>query len=201
MEIQEIRYQYEPDDAAQFGANADMNGIDVCASYRAYEATVSAVLRRMYPNAGVMVTQGPHCIEVDGLRDHGAAPWIAGIIHDIWETFCWIRYKLRMTLTQDQIDEIFASAKTQADYIINLHKAALAAHNISWDDIKQLDGYVRISPDGGAYLFDRAIHWDRRHCPGLLAGGQWLNRGFSSDQGLRTIGDEYEISLPAIDYL
>jgi len=201
MEIQEIVYQYEQDGAAQFGADADMSNIDVYASYRAYEATVSAVLRRMYPNAGVIVTQGPHRIEVDGLRDHGAAPWIAGIIHDTWETFGWVRHRLRMTLTQDQIDEIFDSAETQADYIIGLHKAALAAHNIDWDDIKQLDGYVRISPEGGAYLFDRAIRWDRRHCPGLLAGGGWLNRGFSSDQGLRTIGDEYEISLPAIDYL
>jgi len=94
MEIQEIVYQYELDDAAQFGANTDMSSIDVCASYSAYAATVSAVLQRMYPQARVMVTQGPHRVEVDGLRDHGAAPWIAGIIRDIWETFCWIRYKL-----------------------------------------------------------------------------------------------------------
>jgi len=107
---------------------------------------------------------------------------------------------MRLTLTRDQIDRIFEEATSQADYIINLHKAALAAHRINWDDIKQLDGYVRISVAGGAYLFDQAIRWDKRHCPGLLPGGGWLNRGFSSDQSLRTIGNEYEISLPAIDY-
>jgi len=113
MKVREIRYQYELDDATQFGADADLSNIDVCASYSAYANAVSTVLQRMYPQAQVMVTQGPHCIEVDGLRDHGAAPWIAGIIHDIWETFGWVRHRLRMTLTQGQIDRIFDDAETQ----------------------------------------------------------------------------------------
>jgi len=37
---------------------------------------------------------------------------------------------MKLTLTRDQIDRIFEEAASQADYIINLHKAALAAHNI-----------------------------------------------------------------------
>jgi len=200
MKVREIRYQYELDDGALFGANTDMSDIDVCASYSAYADAVSAALQRMYPSAHVVVSQGPHRLEIDGLRDHAETPWASALIRNVWQAAGWLRRQVRMTLTRDQINAIFDSAETQADYIIALHKAALNAHNIDWDDVKRLDGYVRISVGGGAYIFDRAIHWDQRHCPGLLAGGGWLSRGFSSDEGLRTIGDEYETSLPAIDY-
>jgi len=92
MEIQEIVYQYELDDAAQFGADADMSNIDVCASYSAYTSAVLTELQYSYPGAQVAVHQGPPLIAVDGQRDHREIPWIEDIIHSTWSTFAWVRY-------------------------------------------------------------------------------------------------------------
>jgi len=92
MEIQKIVYQYELDDAAQFGANTDMSSIDVCASYSAYADAVLTELQYSYPGAQVAVHQGPPLIAVNGRRDHREVPWVEDIIHSTWATFTWVRY-------------------------------------------------------------------------------------------------------------
>jgi len=89
--IETILYQYEADDAGMFGGDAELDGVDITASYNAYEDAVLANLRAAYPGARVSVQSGPHRIAVDGSTDDGEIPWIEGIIHEVWERFDWVR--------------------------------------------------------------------------------------------------------------
>ena len=92
-EMQETRilYQYAADDAAMFGPDADLDGIDVVASYSAYEDAVQAALEAAYPAVSVSIRRGPHRVAINGLTDHNEVPAVEGIAHDVWESFGWVR--------------------------------------------------------------------------------------------------------------
>ena len=89
--IESILYQYATDDAALFGASADLTLIDIVASYNAYEDAVLAALRAAYPGIDVIVQSGPDRIVVNGLRDHNEVPWVEDVAREAWERFDWIR--------------------------------------------------------------------------------------------------------------
>ena len=85
-----ILYQYAPDDASLFGADAELENIDIEASYNAYDNAVLVALGSVYPNALVRVQGGPDIISVNGMTDHGEVPWVEGVVHRVWESFSWI---------------------------------------------------------------------------------------------------------------
>lgn len=89
----DIVYRYWPDDAALFGPDADMDEIDVQASYSAYEQAVELALREAYPLADVTVESGPDTIQIDGHSDHDDFPGVSQVIHDTWEVWGWVVYK------------------------------------------------------------------------------------------------------------
>ena len=88
--IERILYQYGPDDAAQFGADADLQLVDITASYTAYEDAVLAALQAAYPGARVSVQSGPDRISVNGHTDHADVPWVEDVVHQTWAAFDWI---------------------------------------------------------------------------------------------------------------
>jgi len=129
MKVREIRYQYELDDAAQFGADTDMSNIDVCASYSAYANAVLTELQYSYPGTRITVDQGPPLVAVNGRRDHREIPWIEDIIHSTWSTFGWIRY------THAGIAAALDAglwADVGADIIINACEISDSNGNIAW---------------------------------------------------------------------
>ena len=80
-----------------------------------------------------------------------------------------------MTLTQKNIDKIFADAKNQHEYWENLYRSALP----DLDNIVQIAGWPEISEKTGSYIMLKAIEFDREHHPEVMAGGLWMNSGFS----------------------
>ena len=82
--------QSMPDDAGQFGSDADLSKIDISASYAAYDVALLAMLVAAYPGAEVTIKEGADCIEVNGMRDHSEGPAIEDILHETWGGFGWV---------------------------------------------------------------------------------------------------------------
>lgn len=91
MAVTNILYQYEADDGAQFGPDADLSEIDIRASYNAYEDAVLGALQAAYPGARVSVQSGPHRVSVNHDRDHEELPAVGEIIGEVWQSFNWVR--------------------------------------------------------------------------------------------------------------
>ena len=83
-------------------------------------------------------------------------------------------------LTREQIDQIFAEAEKQWDYIVALYKLALEPA-VMWDDIVKVYGYPVVSDATNKYIFEKAIAFDAKHHPKVLSGGGWMNNGFGTE--------------------
>lgn len=86
-----------------------------------------------------------------------------------------------MEISKNQIDEIFADAEDQAEAFFGLYRLIYP----NWDEIKQVIGYPKTSLELDCYIFDKFIELDREKHPGVLPGGLWMNRGFSTDDKLK----------------
>lgn len=79
-------------------------------------------------------------------------------------------------LSKDAIDRIFEEAKVQGDYLIALYRAA---YPFNWNEIAKVVGWPRVGPRTHKYLFEKAVEFDHKHHPNVMAGGMWgLNNGF-----------------------
>ena len=99
-------------------------------------------------------------------------------------------------LTKDRIDVIFEEATDQADYIVALFREVVPR----WDQLTNLNGYVKCGAAMGTYIMGKAIAWDKVNIadPGIMNGGAWMNSGFSTID--RELGD-WDIELPdGIEY-
>lgn len=84
-------------------------------------------------------------------------------------------------LTEKKIDEIFNKATHQAEIINELYKVAYP----EWDMIREINGFPQISGDLNLYISAKAIEFDKKHHPGVLAGGAWMNKGFSGREHIK----------------
>ena len=87
----------------------------------------------------------------------------------------YMEQKLK-NLTKERIDGVFKNAKTQEDYIVGLYKIA----HPDWDRIAKLEDHPEVSDVTNTYIFKCAIYFDRKNHPDVVAGGAWMNNGFSS---------------------
>lgn len=85
-----------------------------------------------------------------------------------------------MYLEKQEIDEIFEKANHQAEIVLALY------HKVhpDLDKIQRLEGYPRVSRELSTYLFEKFIEFDRKNHPDVMAGGMWMNKGFSTDESL-----------------
>lgn len=83
-------------------------------------------------------------------------------------------------LSKETIDRIFAEAKHQTDYIIGLYRVAFP----NFDEIQHVNGYPTVSTKTTDYIFIKAIEFDKRVHPDVLAGGAWMNNGFSNEKNM-----------------
>jgi len=79
-------------------------------------------------------------------------------------------------LTEKIVDDIFENADDQADAWLGLYKFVFP----NWDEIKMLDGYPKVNEKTNKFLFMKFIAFDKNHHPDVIAGGLWMNRGFST---------------------
>jgi hypothetical protein len=109
---------------------------------------------------------------------------------------------MKITLKKTTVDDIFAKATHQVEYILGLYKAAYAVADIDFDAIKSVDGFPKIAHDGNLYITGLAIEFDKRVHPGIFAGAAWaMGRGFDSDHGLRAFKNGgWEVELAPVVY-
>ncbi len=92
----------------------------------------------------------------------------------------------RVTLGPDQIRAVFKTATSQVGYVVGLFRLIYGG---DWDRIGRIDGHPRCSEELSKFVFDLAIQWDRVNCRNVVAGGAWMNYGWSS-RGAGTTGWE-----------
>lgn len=92
------------------------------------------------------------------------------------------------TLSKDTIDTIFEIANEQGDYCLGLYSYVIS----NWNAVVNVEGYPKISPETGEYIFSKAIAYDKEHHPNVLAGGLWLNYGFSLDKNVEPWTVQYD---------
>ena len=83
------------------------------------------------------------------------------------------------TLTRQFIDEVFAVCQTQGEALVTLYRAVFP----NWDRIKQLNGFPACNDALWHYVCEKFFEFDRKFHPDVMAGGLWVDKGFSSLQG------------------
>lgn len=95
-----------------------------------------------------------------------------------------------LKLTQAQIDTCFEQAQEQADYLLSLYRLAFP----DFDELVSISGHPSCSEETWLYIGRKAAEFDRLHHDGVMPGGLWLNRGFSSSKTMR----DWRVSLRGV---
>lgn len=82
-----------------------------------------------------------------------------------------------VSLPKKAIDQVFEEATHQSDYLIGLYRLVIP----EWDALVRMIGvgYPAVSYKTWDYICRKAIAFDKEHLPQVLAGGLWINSGFS----------------------
>lgn len=97
------------------------------------------------------------------------------------------------TITKEQIEKCFDGKNHQTDVLIALYKIAFP----DWDAIIEINGYPKIGKKASLLIWDKFIKFDKEHHPGVVNGGLYLNKGFSTDEKL---GD-WELSTENVEVI
>jgi hypothetical protein len=81
-------------------------------------------------------------------------------------------------LGTDAIDNCFRGAFHQGDAWSRLYRIAFPA----WDLIEKIDGCPEVSEKTNIYIHRKFIMLDQLLHPDVLAGGLWMNAGFSTNR-------------------
>jgi hypothetical protein len=76
-----------------------------------------------------------------------------------------------------QIDQVFEDARDQAEALIGIYKLFMP----DYGEIEHISGFPRHGKKLSEYLWDKFIAFDQEHHPDVMAGGAWMNSGFSTD--------------------
>ncbi len=85
-----------------------------------------------------------------------------------------------MKLDQEAVEELFRVSEHQADVLVGLYSMVYP----NWDDIAKVEGHPKISDTTNKLLFEKFIKFDQEHHPEVMAGGCWMNNGFSGEQNI-----------------
>lgn len=84
------------------------------------------------------------------------------------------------TLDRQSVYKLFESSNHQSDVLIGLYKMVIP----NWDNIKKLKGWPSINENTWQEICKLFIKFDHKYHPDCLAGGCWMNRGFSIENQL-----------------
>lgn len=85
-----------------------------------------------------------------------------------------------MTTSQEEIDAIFEEAEDQETAAVAIYTLAFP----NWEKITKIEGWPACGEEVQNYLFRKFIRLDRKFHPEVMAGGLWMNRGFSLNREL-----------------
>lgn len=82
----------------------------------------------------------------------------------------------KVSLTKEMIDQVFETSDDADTCVVELYKIAIP----EWDNVISIQGYPIVNQKTNLYIFEKAIAFDRIHNPNIMAGGTWMNSGFST---------------------
>lgn len=94
-------------------------------------------------------------------------------------------------LTPKQIEACF-EFNHQNDVVEALYRLAFP----DYDKIVKINGHPKVGEEVSKLIWDRCIEFDKIHHPDCVAGGAWLNWGFTTDKTLKP----WEISTKGVKY-
>lgn len=89
-------------------------------------------------------------------------------------------------LNKERIDLCF-DHKHQADILFSLYRLVYDGSTVDrppWAVIKKVDGWPALGKATWAYIQEKFVVHDRLDHPDVIAGGLWMNNGFSCDESL-----------------
>ena len=107
------------------------------------------------------------------------------------ETNCQRHWK-RLGITNTQAlkaytQSIFSKHDHQKNVMVDLYRLVLP----DWEKIKKIDGYPEAGRELSIFINEQFMQFDREHHPECVAGGAWMNTGFSVNGNL----NPWQISL------
>lgn len=81
---------------------------------------------------------------------------------------------------REHIMGTFAHHNHQQEILIDLYKLAFP----QWDEITKITGYPEVGKELWMLICQLFQEFDRKHHPGCLPGGAWMNSGFSMNDKL-----------------
>lgn len=84
--------------------------------------------------------------------------------------------EITISISKEQIDEVFKHATHQQDYLVGLYKIVYP----DWDEIKSVNGWPTVNMVTHKYIMGKAVEFDKVHHPEVFSGGLYMNNGFSS---------------------
>ena len=86
------------------------------------------------------------------------------------------------------LEPLFDESEHQEDVVVGVYRKFVP----NYDDVEQIQGHPKCGKEMSLWLFEKFIEFDKKHHPDVMAGGAWLNWGFSTDEKLG-----WEVSLGA----
>lgn len=78
-------------------------------------------------------------------------------------------------LDRNALSNLFEKCNHQADVMIGIYKMVIP----DWDNIKKLLGWPTVNNTTWKWICEKFIAFDHKHHPDVMAGGCWMNSGFS----------------------
>jgi hypothetical protein len=91
-------------------------------------------------------------------------------------------------LNKETVEAVFRTSSNQSDAVEYLYRLLFP----DYDRIKKINGHPKVGKDLSKLIWDLFISFDKEHHPNAMAGGAWLNWGFSTDYTLDPWGYSIE---------
>lgn len=88
--------------------------------------------------------------------------------------------KKLVKLDMEKVKELFENSEHQGKVLIGLYKMVFP----DWEEIKKIDGWPAVNPETWKDIASLFRQFDKKHHPGVLPGGLWLNNGFSQKESV-----------------
>ena len=103
--------------------------------------------------------------------------------------------KRRIRLTEAAVQACFENQTHQAEVLIGIYRLVFR----EWDDIEQIDGWPSVNDRTWKAIARMFMDLDKVHHPNVMAGGCWMNSGFSTMHGAKL--RDWEVSLQGVKVL
>ena len=99
-----------------------------------------------------------------------------------------------MEKLKQNIDRIFQESPSQSDALLAIYELFVP----EFPNAKKLKGYPSIGDEGWKYICKKFMQLDQKYHPEVMAGGLWMNKGFSVDRNLK--GFQISMENCALEY-